>query len=426
MSSSQLFKDAQQVLVGGVNSPVRAFKSVGGTPVFIKSGNGAYVTTEDGHQLIDYIGAFGPHILGHSHPTILSALRDAMDLGLSFGAPTEAETILAHKVQKAFPSIEQIRFVNSGTEACMGALRLARGFTKRDIVLKFSGCYHGHSDSLLVAAGSGNLTFGQLDSAGVPHSFVEHTAVLEFNDSEAVRQFFSEFGDHTAAVIVEPVVGNMGVVLPELGFLHTLRQVCTKYVAVLIFDEVMTGFRVSSGGAQQLYSITPDLTCLGKIIGGGLPCGAFGGRKDIMAFLSPNGPVYQAGTLSGNPLVMAAGIAMLGLLSDPAIYSRLEQRSHALEVGINQASLATKVPVSVNRVGSMISMFFTDTPVTNLASAQTSNTQRFAKFHSYLLDSHVMIPPSQFEAWFVSHAHSDEDITRTVDAIHHFCETVSS
>ncbi len=424
MSSNQLFEEAQHVLVGGVNSPVRAFKSVGGNPVFIRSGHGSHVTTEDDQELIDYIGAFGPHILGHSHPDILSAMRDAMQLGVSFGAPTRSEITLAKKIQQFFPSIEQIRMVNSGTEACMAALRLARGFTGRDIVLKFSGCYHGHADSLLVAAGSGNLTFGQLDSKGVPKSFVEHTAVLEFNDTEGVIHYFSEFGDHTAAVILEVVVGNMGVVLPDVDFLNTLRQLCTRYGTVLIFDEVMTGFRVSAGGAQQLYSITPDLTCLGKIIGGGLPCGAFGGRRDIMANLSPNGSVYQAGTLSGNPLVMAAGIAMLDLLSNARVYSRLDEISTILERGIVTAASDNGVPVTVNRAGSMISVFFTEGPVTHLTSAKRSNTSLFARFHTHLLSAGVMIPPSQFEAWFVSYAHSDQDISKTIDVVRYFFQSI--
>jgi glutamate-1-semialdehyde 2,1-aminomutase len=420
MGSNALFEDASSILVGGVNSPVRAFKSVGGHPVFIKSGQGPYVSTEDDTQLIDYIGAFGPHILGHGRPEIKEALHQAIELGLSFGAPTQLETVLAHEVQKAFPSIDKIRFVNSGTEACMGALRVARGFTKRDIVLKFNGCYHGHADSLLVAAGSGNLTFGQLDSAGVPESFVTHTAVIDYNDIDALTEFFITYGHQTAAVIIEPVVGNMGVVVPQQEFLTTLRHLCTTFGSVLIFDEVMTGFRVAFGGAQSLYGITPDLTCLGKIIGGGLPCGAFGGRQDIMDCLSPLGPVYQAGTLSGNPLVMSAGLAMLKLLSDPNVYTQLERSSEELEVGVKALSDETGIPIQVNRVGSMFSMFFTDTSVTDLPSAKTSDTARFARFHSSLLKSGVMIPPSQFEAWFISHAHSKVEITSTLDAIARF------
>jgi len=422
--SELLFKEASDVLVGGVDSPVRAFKSVGGTPVFVKSGTGAYVYTEDSAQLIDYVGAFGPHIMGHAHPAISQAIIDTLQLGMSFGAPSSLETHLAEAVISAFPSIEKIRFVNSGTEACMSALRVARGFTGRELVLKFNGCYHGHCDSLLVSAGSGNLTFGQLDSAGVPQSFVDHTAVSEFNDISALVEYFNAHGDRTAAVIIEPVVGNMGVVRPDELFLATLRSLCTRHGVVLIFDEVMTGFRVAPGGAQEIYGISPDLTCLGKIIGGGLPCGAFGGRAEIMNCLSPLGPVYQAGTLSGHPLVMSAGLAMLSLLSDPSVYTHLDVIGSALEDGILAISKRHDTPIQVNRVGSMISAFFTDTPVRDLPSAKRTDSALFSRLHAYLLAHGVMLPPSAYEAWFLSHSHTMDDIQFTLNTIDHFFATL--
>lgn len=419
-NSSNLFKVAKSVLVGGVNSPVRAFKSVLGDPVYIKQASGPYLYSEDDNALIDYIGAFGPHILGHKNAAIEKALLDVIGNGLSFGAPTAIETTLGELVVGAIPHFEKVRFVNSGTEACMSALRLARGFTGRDLILKFNGCYHGHADHLLVAAGSGSLTFGRPDSAGVPKDMVKNTAVLEYNDVPSLIQFFKEHGDKLAAVILEPVCGNMGVIKPSNLFLKTLREKCDTHGSLLIFDEVMTGFRLSKFGAQGLGSITPDLTCLGKIIGGGLPCGAYGGRSEIMDYLSPIGPVYQAGTLSGNPLVMAAGIAMLTQLQNDEVYTHLECYGSALEKGIYEIFSRHSQPVQINRVGSMICPFFTETPVIDLATAKTSDTKRFAKFHRFLLDNGVFLPPSQFESWFFSTSHSELELDMTLSVIDRF------
>ncbi len=408
--SEALFERAQQRIPGGVNSPVRAFRSVGGTPPFIAQGQGSRLFDVDGNEYIDYVGSWGPLLLGHRHPEIVAALDIALEIGTSFGAPTAQEIDLAEAICEAVPSIEMVRLVNSGTEATMSAVRLARGFTGRDLIVKFDGCYHGHVDSLLVQAGSGVATLGIADTRGVPQSFCDTTLSLPFNSAQAVEAAFHAHGDRIAAVIVEPVAGNMGCVPPAAGFLETLREVTRRAGALLIFDEVMTGFRVAFGGAQQLYGITPDLTTLGKVIGGGLPVGAYGGRKEIMQLIAPLGPVYQAGTLSGNPLAVAAGIAMLRHLKhNPGIYDQLE--AHA-------AHLCAAVPagVTVNRVGSMFTFFFTDGPVTDYASAKRSDTARFGRFFRAMLERGVYLAPSQFEAAFVSAAHTGRDIEETIAA----------
>jgi len=409
--SEGIFRRAQQVIPGGVNSPVRAFRAVGGTPPFIARGQGSRIFDVDGNEYIDYVGSWGPLLLGHRHPAILTALEIAIETGTSFGAPTEREVELAEAIRAAVPSIEMVRLVNSGTEATMSAIRVARGFTGRDLIVKFEGCYHGHVDSLLVKAGSGVATLGLPDSPGVPKSFSDTTIAIPFNSPAALEQAFGAHGDQIAAAIVEPVVGNMGCVPPEPGFLEALRDITARHGALLIFDEVMTGFRVAYGGAQQLYDIRPDLTTLGKVIGGGLPIGAYGGRADIMSRVAPAGPIYQAGTLSGNPLAVAAGLAMLcHLKSHPEIYPQLEAKTAALAA----AALNT---TTVNRVGSMFTFFFTKQPVTDYASAKTSDTGRFAKFHGLMLDRGIYLPPSQFEAAFVSAAHSDSDVNRTVEVL---------
>ncbi|PYT29389.1 MAG: glutamate-1-semialdehyde-2,1-aminomutase [Acidobacteria bacterium] len=409
--SERLFERARHVIPGGVNSPVRAFRGVGGTPPFIARGEGSRVFDVDGNEYIDYVGSWGPLLLGHRHPAIIDALRAALEVGTSFGAPTQGEVELAEAICEAVPSIEMVRLVNSGTEATMSALRVARGFTGRDLVVKFEGCYHGHVDSLLVKAGSGVATLGLPDSPGVPKGFSDTTIALPFNSVDAVAETFSAHGAHIAAVIVEPVVGNMGCVSPAPGFLQALREISARHEALLIFDEVMTGFRVAFGGAQQLFGIRPDLTTLGKVIGGGLPIGAYGGRAEIMSRVAPSGPIYQAGTLSGNPLAVAAGLAMLRYLkSHPEVYGQLEVRG---------AAIAASAPrsVTVNRVGSMFTFFFTSSPVTNYTSAKKSDTARFADFHRTMLDRGIYLPPSQFEAAFVSGAHSEEDVNKTIEAI---------
>jgi glutamate-1-semialdehyde 2,1-aminomutase len=408
--SAELFRRAQELIPGGVNSPVRAYRSVGGTPPFIMRGEGSRIVDADGNEYIDYVGSWGPLLLGHRHPDILSALDGVLEIGTSFGAPTEQEVELAAVISEAVPSIEMVRLVNSGTEATMSAIRLARGFTGRDRIVKFEGCYHGHVDSLLVKAGSGLATLGLAGSKGVPQSFCDTTMALPFNDVDVLEGVFRTYPDRIAAVIVEPVVGNMGCVPPLPGYLEALREITQRYGTLLIFDEVMTGFRVAFGGAQERFGIRPDLTTLGKVIGGGLPVGAFGGRKDIMSKLAPLGPVYQAGTLSGNPLAVAAGLAALrNLKAHPEIYTRLET---------NTAALCASVPegVTVNRVGSMFTWFFTSGPVTDYESAQHADTQRFARFFHAMLDRGIYLPPSQFEAAFVSAAHTEEDIRRTIRA----------
>jgi glutamate-1-semialdehyde 2,1-aminomutase len=408
--SEELFRRAVEKIPGGVNSPVRAFRSVGSEPVFIARGQGSHLFDADGNEYIDYVGSWGPLILGHRHPEILAALEEALTRGTSFGAPTEQEIDLADAICDAVPSIEMVRLVNSGTEATMSAIRVARGFTGRDLTVKFEGCYHGHVDSLLVKAGSGVATLGIADTQGVPKAFCDTTIALPFNSVEAVEQAFRAHGQNIAAVIVEPVVGNMGCVPPEAGYLRALRRITEHYGALLIFDEVMTGFRVAFGGAQQLYGIRPDLTALGKVIGGGLPVGAYGGRKDVMSKVAPVGPVYQAGTLSGNPLAVAAGLAMLRhLKAHPEIYAQLESRAAAL-------CAAPPAGVIVNRVGSMFTFFFTGGPVTDWDSAKQCDTARFGQFFRGMLERGIYLAPSQFEAAFVSAAHTEDDIRRTIAA----------
>ena len=409
-SSERLFRRAQDIIPGGVNSPVRAFRSVGGNPVFIARGQGSHIFDADGNEYIDYVGSWGPLLLGHRHPEILAALQHALSIGTSFGAPTGQEVELAEAICDAVPSIEMVRLVNSGTEATMSAIRVARGFTGRDLIVKFEGCYHGHVDSLLVKAGSGLATLGIADTQGVPQAFCDTTIALPFNSPEAVEQAFRAHGSRIAAVIVEPAVGNMGCVPPAPGFLQLLRDVTERHGALLILDEVMTGFRLAFGGAQQLFGVRPDLTTLGKVIGGGLPVGAYGGRKDIMSRVAPAGPIYQAGTLSGNPLAVAAGLAMLRhLKAHPEIYAQLEARGAAL-------CASAPAGVTVNRVGSMFTFFFAEGPVTDWDSAKRCDTAHFGRFFRAMLDRGVYLAPSQFEAAFLSAAHSDEDIARTVAA----------
>ena len=412
--SQELFKEAQALLPGGVSSPVRAFRAVGGQPLFIDKGEGAYLIDADGNRYIDYVLSWGPLILGHAHPGVVQALQWAVGRGTSYGAPSPLELQLARLVMEFMPDIEMLRFVNSGTEATMSALRLARAFTKRDKIVKFEGCYHGHADLLLVQAGSGVATLGLPDSPGVPLATVQDTLVARYNDIDSAAGLFEQFPDSIAAVIVEPVAGNMGVVLPQSGFLETLRELCTRHSALLIFDEVMTGFRVHPGGAQALYDIHPDLTTLGKVIGGGLPVGAYGGRRDIMELVAPGGPVYQAGTLSGNPLAMTAGIATLNILKEPGTWSRLEERAAALAAGIRSAAQQAGVPIQQTRAGTMFTTFFTDQEPLDWQSVKTCDTERYGRFFRRLLESGVYLAPSQFEAGFLSTAHGDEEIENTV------------
>jgi glutamate-1-semialdehyde 2,1-aminomutase len=412
--SDELFERAARVIPGGVNSPVRAFRAVGRAPLFIRDASGATIMDVDGNAFIDYVGSWGPMIAGHAHPRILDAIREAATHGTSYGAPTEIE--LAEEIIRAFPSIERVRLTSSGTEAAMSALRLARGFTGRDRILKFEGCYHGHSDSLLVKAGSGLATFGTPDSAGVPADFARNTIVIPYNDDAALRQTFAEQGSEIACVIVEPIAGNMGCVPPRAGYLETLRAMTEKHGTLLIFDEVISGFRVAYGGAQELYGVQADLTCLGKIIGGGLPVGAFGGRADVMNAIAPLGPVYQAGTLSGNPLAVSAGLAMLKLLQEMNPYRELERRGALLEQGLRDAAGELGVPATVNRVGSMMTAFFTGESVTGWDTAKLADTARYARFFRAMLEAGVYLAPSQFECAFVSAAHTDEMIERTIIA----------
>ena len=462
--SEALFAEALQLIPGGVNSPVRAFRAVGGQPFFVHRAAGAHVFTVDGDELIDYVGTWGPAILGHAHPKIISAVKAAADFGTSFGIPNPLEVTMARLIKSAVPSVDKVRMCNSGTEACMSAIRLARGFTRRDQIIKFDGCYHGHADSLLVRAGSGALTFGHPDSAGVPAAFTQHTIVAPFNDVAAVKAIFAANRNEIAGIIVEPVPGNAGLYLPRPGYLEFLREITAAHGTLLIFDEVMTGFRLAPGGAQERFGIQPDLTCFGKIIGGGLPVGAFGGRADIMDLLAPLGPVYQAGTLSGNPLAMAAGIAALeelGATLTPALsrptgegesssvgekagapvefdrgsqavplshrlgegsgvrasaYARLEELGAMLEAGLRDAAECAGVPVTFNRCGSMFCSYFTSEPVWNLADAMKSDRERFKKFFHGMLDAGVYLAPSQFEAGFLSTAHTVADIEQTVKA----------
>jgi glutamate-1-semialdehyde 2,1-aminomutase len=412
--SEALFSRAQKLIPGGVNSPVRAFRSVGGTPPFIARGEGSKIYDVDGNQYIDYVLSWGPLILGHRPQVVTDALREVLEIGTSFGAPTEREVELAELIRECVPSIEMVRLVSSGTEATMSALRVARGFTGRDLTIKFEGCYHGHVDSLLVKAGSGMATLGIVDTAGVPESFAATTLALPFNSIEAVEKAFHERPDKIAAVIVEPVVGNMGCVPPQPGFLEALRSLTSKHGALLIFDEVMTGFRLALGGAQQRFGIKPDLTTLGKIIGGGLPMAAYGGRTDVMSKVAPLGPIYQAGTLSGNPLAVSAGIAMLRYLkTHPDVFETVERRSA-------QLTAQAQPGITINRVGSMFTFFFSSEPVTDWESAKRCDTGRFKQFFHWMLDQGVYLAPSQFEAGFVSTAHSEEDIARTVVAAGQF------
>ena len=410
------FARACRVIPGGVNSPARAFGAVGGEPVIIRRGDGPYLDDVDGNRYIDYIGSWGPHILGHRHPRVIEAMHRALELGTSFGAPTELETELAELVVEAFPSIEKVRMVNSGTEATMSAIRLARGHTRRDVIIKFAGCYHGHVDSLLVKAGSGALTHGFPSSPGVPQGCTADTLVLEFNDIPALEEAFRTRGTEIACVILEPVVGNMGVVLPAPGFLEAARALCTKHGSLLIFDEVMTGFRVAYGGAQERFGIKPDLTTLGKIVGGGMPVGAYGGRADVMSSISPLGPVYQAGTLSGNPIAMACGIATLRVLKETNPYAELDRKAGRLAGGLSEAAVAAGIPHTVAQVGSMFTLFFNPEPVVNYTVSSRNDTKRFARYFWGMLDRGVYLPCSQFEANFVSAVHTDEHIEQTINA----------
>jgi glutamate-1-semialdehyde 2,1-aminomutase len=413
-NSEALIERARKIIPGGVNSPVRAFRSVGGTPPFIVRGDGCRITDADGNTYIDYVGSWGPLLLGHRHPSIIKALERVLGVGTSFGAPTEREIEMAEKIRAAMPSMEMVRLVNSGTEATMSALRVARGFTGRDLTIKFEGCYHGHVDSLLVKAGSGVATLGIPDTAGVPAAFADTTIALPFNSAAALERAFEMQGPRIAAVIVEPVAGNMGCIPPAPGYLEAMRELCTRNGTLLIFDEVMTGFRVAYGGAQARFGIRPDLSTIGKVIGGGLPIAAYGGRTDIMSKVAPVGPIYQAGTLSGNPLAVSAGIAVLDYLAaHPEVYTHLEERA---------AQLCSSAPqgVTVNRVGSMFTFFFTPDPVTDYESAKKSDTARFNRFFHHMLSRGVYLAPSQFEAGFVSAAHTEADIRQTVDAAREF------
>ena len=410
------FAEAQKLIPGGVNSPARAFGGVGGSPLIIDRGVGAYLYDIDGNQLIDFIGSWGPHILGHQHPAVLAAVEETLKKGTSFGAPTKLETELAQVVVDAVPSVEKVRMVSSGTEATMSAIRLARGFTGRDRIIKFAGCYHGHVDSLLVQAGSGALTLGVPSSPGVPQGCTADTTVLEYNNTQQLSDTLEKIGSEVAAIILEPVVGNMGCVPPEDGFLEACRKLCTKHGVVLIFDEVMTGFRVAYGGAQERFGVTPDMTTLGKIVGGGMPVGAYGGRAEIMDTVSPVGPVYQAGTLSGNPLAMACGLATLKQLRDENPYAKLEVLTMHLCDALSRAAQAAGIEHSIGQVGSMFTLFFNPDRVVSFTQSEKNNTDRFAKYFWGMMDRGVYLPCSQFEANFVSTAHSDEDIKKTIDA----------
>jgi glutamate-1-semialdehyde 2,1-aminomutase len=415
--SAQLFEAAQQHIPGGVNSPVRAFKGVGGHPLFIKSGSGAWLTDEDDRQYVDYVGSWGPMILGHAHPRVLAAVAKSIENGLGFGAPTRVETAMADKLCSLLPHMDMVRMVSSGTEATMSAIRLARGHTGRDKIVKFEGCYHGHSDSLLVKAGSGALTLGVPSSPGVPDSIAEHTITLSYNDIDSVKQTFAEIGRQIACIIVEPVAGNMNLIVPEEGFLQCLREVCDASGALLIFDEVMTGFRVGPQCAQGLYNIAPDLTTLGKVIGGGMPVAAFGGRSDVMHSLAPLGPVYQAGTLSGNPVAMSAGLVMLDEVSQPGFYEQLTSYTSRLLSGMKERANAANVDFHTNQVGGMFGLFFTDqTQVTCFAETMACDGQKFSRFFHLMLEHGVYLAPSAFEAGFVSTAHGEAELTHTLDA----------
>ena len=416
--SSQLFKEANTVIPGGVNSPVRAFKAVGGTPIFVQKAQGPYLYDEDGNRLIDYINSWGPMILGHAYKPVVDAVVEKAKKGTSFGMPTEIETQIAALAISMVPNIDKIRFVNSGTEACMSAVRLARGYTGREKIIKFSGCYHGHSDSFLIQAGSGAVTFGSPNSPGVTKGTAKDTLLAPYNNLDAVAQLFDANKNEIAAIIVEPVAGNMGCVPPVEGFLEGLRALCDQHKAVLIFDEVMTGFRLAKGGVQELFGIQADLVCFGKVIGGGLPVGAFAARKEIMQHLAPEGPVYQAGTLSGNPLAMAAGYALLNALNNDAeVYQRLTEKTAYLHQGISNVLVENNIPHSINRVGSMISVHFSETPVVDFETAAQGNNDRFKQFFHGMLDAGVYIAPSAFESWFITDALSYEDLDFTIAAV---------
>ena len=416
--SSSLFADAEKVIPGGVNSPVRAFKGVGGTPIFAKSAKGAYLYDEDGNRLIDYINSWGPMILGHAHPPVINAIIDRAKLGTSFGMPTELETKIAELAIAMVPNIDKIRFVNSGTEACMSAIRLARGYTKRDKIIKFAGCYHGHSDSFLIQAGSGASTFGIPNSPGVTQGTAKDTLLANYNDLENVAQLFTTNKNEIAAIIIEPVAGNMGCIPPLKGFLEGLRQLCDDNDTLLIFDEVMTGFRLAKGGAQELYNIKADIVCFGKVIGGGLPVGAFAAKNEIMNYLAPLGPVYQAGTLSGNPLAMAAGLAMLQEINnDKALFNRLEEKTAYLEKGIATVLTQNNYSFTINRVGSMISVHFDENAVVDFQTAKKGDNETFKKFFHGLLNEGIYIAPSAYETWFITDALAYEDLDFTINAI---------
>jgi len=415
-NNETLFEKSQQLIPGGVNSPVRAFRSVGGTPVFFKKGLGSKLWDVDGKEYIDYINSWGPMIVGHAHPVVIKAVQEVAENSLSFGAPTGLELEMAALINKLVPSMEQVRLVSSGTEATMSAIRVARGFTGRSKLVKFEGCYHGHSDALLVKAGSGLLTFGEPDSAGVPAEVAAHTLTLEYNNTQALKDLFSKMGDEIACVIIEPVVGNMNLVVPHMDFLHTLRELCTKHGAVLIFDEVMTGFRVHLGGAQALYNIKPDMTTLGKVIGGGLPVGAFGGRKDMMSCLAPLGKVYQAGTLSGNPVAVTAGLKTLELIQTPDFHAKLSAQTKKLVDGLIAAAKEAGVVFNAQSVGGMFGLYFCEKCPASFHEVMQSNKEHFNKFFHSMLDSGIYLGPSAFEAGFVSAAHSDEDLAFTIAA----------
>lgn len=414
--SAELFHQAQQVLVGGVNSPVRAFKSVGGKPIFISHGKGSKIYDVDGNEYIDYVGSYGPLIAGHANTKVVKALQKAIEKGSTFGATTQNEVTLAQLVMQAFPHIEKIRFVNSGTEAILSTLRLVRAFTGKNKIIKFRGCYHGHCDALLVDGGSGIMTLGMSGSAGVPENLVNHTISISFNDKAGVENAFKTYGDDIAAIAIEPVAGNMGVILPEPNFLPFLRTITKKHKTLLVVDEVMTGFRHGFYGAQQVFDVQPDITCLGKVIGGGLPVGAYGGKKEIMDMVAPLGAVYQAGTLSGNPLAMQAGISTLQMLQQPAFYEHLHEITTQLKTGLQQLAIQFKIPMQVHQFGSMISVFFTPNQVHNYETAKTTDTDFFAQLFWKLLEHGVYLPPSNFETWFLSNAHTAEDIEKTITA----------